>query len=120
MSVCINVTWRGTGGKVFILESLKRCRELVVLMGLGGSDGVKGSSAGVKDARGLGRTVLGQSRLCTCSAFFTIELAIGGISAKLEKRRPICTVAEDAIDESRLWRPTLMDGGGFSVLKSSN
>jgi hypothetical protein len=108
---------RGTGGSVFILLSL----DAEVMVGLAGSDGQTGSSVVVKAAKGLGRIALGQSKLCTCSAFLTMELAMGGMSATLEKRSPIWTVADDAMDELRMWR-FLMDGGGLKVLlsKSSN
>src|SRR5690349_7941854 len=46
---------------------------------------------------------------------------VGGtahMSSRDDRRRPICTVAEDTMDESRLWWPTArlkMDGGGLSV-----
>lgn len=115
--VSIGSTLRGTGGNVFILLSWNGSRELVALTGLAGSEGQTGSLEVVKAARGLGRIALGQSKLCTCSAFLTMELAMGGMSAKLEKRSPIWTVADDAMDEFRACR-FLMDGGGLNVLLS--
>lgn len=117
--VLITGTCRGAGDGVLVRGSVKCSGEAAALGGLGDCRGAAGAAAAVGAANGLGLITLGHSRLCTCSAFLTIEVAMGGMSAKLENRRPIWTVAEDAMDESRLCRPILI-GGGFRSSKLLN
>ncbi len=48
----------------------------------------------------------------------TLVWASGGMSSTAERRMPICTVAEDTMEESRRWRMFMrlpIDGGGLSA-----